>query len=496
MQARPGGARRWGRSLAVGFLLLGMGVGFPVRKAVGQSAPLYWPPPGAFARPKPPPEPSPSEVRTAEGVSEEHQPLIPAEPGPPPTDVEAPFTHADTGEIPGPPATYEEGPGDEVPPDLPPPTRLPQPGVGATPIPQPAPGGLMALPPSPLPDLPADPGWAAGGGGILGALFFPGEGCGCGGSACVPGREKTCYPCDGKTVVGRFVCGVYECICCPDPCYDPRWKPLADSAFFVEAARPVTQQRFRWDHGQNLIFPDRSEYFWARADGNGKGPRPVGSLRGPLRLNYDELSLYTEAATGNLGVFVETPYRSVDPAVLPQGVGFGDINLGTKTLLFDCELLQITFLFRTYILTGNFRKGLGVGHVSLEPSLVVGVKLGPETYFQGQMAEWVPLGGDQDYAGALLRYGFAVNHTLYRILPDVPLVGTMELNGWTFQDGAYTDPFAGPFQRSSGYTYLTMGLGLRLFVCDKIDFGLGFAQALTDQHFAEQLYRTEFRLRF
>src|SRR5207244_936764 len=53
----------------------------------------------------------------------------------------------------------------------------------------------------------------------------PGPGCACGSGNCVPGRLHNCSPCEASTCVGRFLCGVYECICCPDPCYDPKWIP-------------------------------------------------------------------------------------------------------------------------------------------------------------------------------------------------------------------------------------------------------------------------------
>src|SRR5262249_31088988 len=155
--------------------------------------------------------------------------------------------------------------------------------------------------------------------------------------------------------------------------------------------------------------------------------------------------------------------------------GFGDMNLGTKTLFFDCELLQLAFQFRTYLLTGNFLKGIGNGHVSLEPSLLGSLKLTPDTYLQAQLAEWIPIGGDQSYAGSILHYHASVNQVLWRILPDVPLIGTFEFNGYSFQDGQFTDPVLGPFQKSSGDTYLSLGPGLRLVVCNKIDFGIGSA---------------------
>jgi hypothetical protein len=376
-------------------------------------------------------------------------------------------------------------------------------------------------------------------------------GCACSGSCCVPGR-KACYPCEADTCVGRFLCGLYECICCPDPCYDPQWLPIADAAFFVESVRPQTQQRLRWDAGFNVQFPDRSEYFWARADGMGKGPNPLlagtptssipgvsglpgaptptggtsgtakvptgGPLpvptptggtthggggrgrrtpfKGEIGLRYDDLSLYTEGATGAVGVFMEMPYRSLDPDLAAHAANMGDMNFGTKTLLFDCELLQLGFIFRTYVPVGNFTKGIGNGHVSLEPSLLATVKLYPDTYLQAQISEWIPLGGDPNYEGSIFHYHTSLNQVLYRILPNVPVIGTLEFNGWSFQAGQYTDPILGPFQKSSDEAYLSVGSGLRLFVCDRIDFGIAAAWSVSRHHWADQLYRSEFRWRF
>ena len=81
------------------------------------------------------------------------------------------------------------------------------------------------------------------------------------------------------------------------------------------------------------------------------------------------------------------PYREIDPkpAVFeatkpfPESSGFGDLDIGTKSLLLDCELLQVAFQFITYIPTGDFHKGLGTGHVSLEPSILFALKLSPLT---------------------------------------------------------------------------------------------------------------------
>src|SRR5262249_56151723 len=70
--------------------------------------------------------------------------------------------------------------------------------------------------------------------------------------------------------VGRMLCGFSRCICCPDPCYEPRWVPLANAALFVDPVRPATQIRLRGDFGWDMRFPDKAEWFWAQE--KGKGP--------------------------------------------------------------------------------------------------------------------------------------------------------------------------------------------------------------------------------
>jgi hypothetical protein len=357
-------------------------------------------------------------------------------------------------------------------------------------------------------------------------------GCGDGscGACCVPGR--TCvagvWP-DSR--IGRVLAGLHDCLCCDDPCYEPHWEALADSAFFVDAARPQTQMRLRWDAGFSLKHPDRAEFFWPRqltipnqaeAPGNavrhgfGKGPRYLAS-----RVDYQELSLYTEGASGNIGVFTETPYREVMPVISPltsqaeMGMapargdesGFGDLTIGTKSLLLDTELLLLTFQFKTFIPIADFTKGFGTAHVSLEPSFLWNLRLTCATYMQGQISYWIPVGGDDLYQGNIFHLHFSFNHVLWRPLPDVYVIGTVEFNEWSILGGNYTasdflvrDPTMGNMPKPVPVTATTamfsMGPGARLFFCDKIDIGVGASFAITGDRWAQQLIRTEFRWRF
>ncbi|SIO60631.1 hypothetical protein SAMN05444166_6467 [Singulisphaera sp. GP187] len=321
----------------------------------------------------------------------------------------------------------------------------------------------------------------------------------CGPGGCIPGRSKSCYHAEASTYFGRLASNLYHCLCCPDPCYEPTWVPEANASFFVDPARPRTQKRLRWDHGNTLWFPDRSEYFWARSF-RGPGPQPRQPVTksgkpiyGERLLNYDQLYVYMEAALPRFSFFTEIPYRSTSPDLTAHHAGFSDMNIGTKSLLLDCDLIQLALQFKTYLPIGSVTQGLGNGHVSLEPSLLMALHLAPHTYLQGQIAEWVPLGGDPNYAGAILHYHLSMNQLLCNVMPDVPLIGTLEFNGWSFQDGAFTAPVLGP-QNSSGDSYLSIGPGLRMAVCNYIDFGVGTAFSLNTPNWGDPLIRSEIRI--
>jgi hypothetical protein len=351
--------------------------------------------------------------------------------------------------------------------------------------------GLLAPPPPPL----GPPG--------IGPGIEPAPGIGCP-SCCYPGRTGCDCCCNSDTKLGRFLGGLYECICCQDPCYEPSFIPLANAAFFSDSPRPVTQTRYRGDFAWDLPLPDKAEWIWARE--NMRGPRfpnqvavPAGTLAPgePRLLRRFEGSLYMEGATSRFGMFTELTYDYVKAEIYPGASGFGDMNLGTKSLLIDCDLLLLTFQFRTYLLTGNFTAGLGVGHVSLEPSLLLALKLRPTTYLQGQIAYLAPIGGDSQYEGPVFHYHFSLNQLLCACGKDIQLIGTLEGNAYQIAGGAYTDPISGqPLSARDVGNIFSAGPGIRLSVCNKVDFGMGSTFALSRDRFAGQWLRMELRWRF
>ena len=304
---------------------------------------------------------------------------------------------------------------------------------------------------------------------------------------CYPGkRECDCCGHQAKTCIGRLWENFHECVCCPDPCYEGQWLALADSAFFTPGVRPKTTTRFRWDSAFDFRFPDRAEYYWARA--------PKGPPNAESSLKYRTFSFYTEAAADAASFFIEVPYTRVEPENNPDHSGFADINLGTKALILDCDLIQLTFQFTTYVPSGLSGKGLGTGHTALEPALLYALKLHQNTYLQGEAAYWIPIGGDPEFQGDIFHYHFSLNQLLWCCGKDYKAIGTLEYVGYSVLDGAYTDPVLGEVKARTHMA--SAGAGIRFFMCDKIDIGVGALFFMTVNRFADELYRVELRFRF
>ncbi len=338
---------------------------------------------------------------------------------------------------------------------------------------------------------------SSGGGGCASCAGCAscGDGCGCN---CVPGRTPCDCCIDESTCLGRLASGLYKCICCPDPCYEPHWQALADAAFFQDGARPVTQMRLRYESVWDYSFPDKAEFLWAQ-EGT-KGPKnPSGGMGGESAVSYQTLSLYNEVAVDRFSISTSIPYLSMSDNTFGGASGFGDMTIGTKSLLLDCELIQLSFAFNIYAPIGNFLKGLGVGHVSLEPGLLMALKLTPSTYLQTDVLYRIPIGGDSGFEGPVLQYHFSLNQMLWQCgcNKGIKLIGVVELNGYELLGGSYTDPTTGAAgsARDVG-TVLSIGPGVRLVICDKIDFGVGSAFNLTHDSVGDEMVRVDFRWRF
>ena len=289
---------------------------------------------------------------------------------------------------------------------------------------------------------------------------------------------------------------------------------LSDSATgYVDNAIVGRQIRFRFDAGYGIDSPDRAEFFYAkcgcfrflpsddpRFDPNAPGPGSPGDVE--TNLNYQEFRLDTEFPVHDrVSLTAEIPVRSIDPKVIDRASGIGDIRVGFKAAAFASEDLYLTAQLRTYIPSGNARRGLGTNHASLEPALLYHQKFaGQRTALAGQLGLWHPIKGSAGvptsspdrFSGNVLIYGFggsydAVDTPRLRIAPVVEFVGWRVLGGFQTTNGPL---------RADGTHIVNIKIGARLDTGGPGSFYAGYGHALTNARWYEDVVRVEYRIAF
>ncbi|MBW3599952.1 MAG: hypothetical protein KY475_22105 [Planctomycetes bacterium] len=266
---------------------------------------------------------------------------------------------------------------------------------------------------------------------------------------------------------------------------------------YIDHAIPADQLRLRFDAAYGATFPDRAEFFygaWGRLAPGAPGP--------PLRernVDFQELRAHLEVAPlADVSIFVETPVRFINPTVNANSAGLGDLNLGAKWAFVQTDWAALTFQFRTYVPTGDADRGLGTDHVSLEPGLLGFCRITDRLIVEGELRDWIPVGGTDGFAGNVLRYGIGTSYLAHEesALSIRPVV---EFVGWSVLDGAKSSP-AGVFD-AAGDTIVNGKFGLRVGVGENGD-GLGgrhsiyagYGRSLTGHVWYEDVMRLEYRL--
>jgi len=262
---------------------------------------------------------------------------------------------------------------------------------------------------------------------------------------------------------------------------------------YIDTAIPMDQLRFRFDAGYGVNRPSRAEFFWPAKTAPGQGLLPDTTV------NYQEYSLYYEwAPRRNFSLFIDTPFRVIDPTVNPNTGGLSDMNAGFKwAFCSTCESVT-TFQFRTYAPTGDGDRGLGTNHVSLEPALLYYHRLSERLVLEAELRDWIPVGGTPGVQGNIIRYGIGLGYTIaqcqrFRLTPICEVVG------WTVLDGAQNVP-APPdtiaLDSAAGDTIVNLKAGVRTTIGCWNDLYVGYGRALTGDVWYEDIVRCELRHRF
>jgi len=300
----------------------------------------------------------------------------------------------------------------------------------------------------------------------------------------------------------------------PPPATGETIRPrLADSATgYIDNAIIGSEIRFRFDSSFGVNSPDRAEFFYGKCgcfrflppsdpafDPNAPGPGGPGQIE--TKLDFQELRLDLEYVVHNrLSVLAEVPGRLIEPKTVPRAVGIADIRVGVKGGLIANDDTALTAQFRTYIPSGDARRGLGTNHTSLEPSLLFHHKLGEGVAIAGQAGIWIPIKGsagvptvsNEKFAGNILNYGFGLSFGLVdqprvRISPVVEAVAWHVLGG--FQTGTGVSS-------AKGVNILNVKIGTRIDPGGPGSFYIGFGRAVTDAVWYEDIVRMEYRLAF
>ena len=258
---------------------------------------------------------------------------------------------------------------------------------------------------------------------------------------------------------------------------------------YIDNAILGDQVLFRYDAAYRNTEPARAEFFWP-VDG------PIGPGPGPeTRVDYQDFSAYIERQFDPMwSVFGELPVRMLNPEIQDNTAGMGDINVGFKHALCSGYDTAKTFQFRTYVPTGDGTRGLGTRHVSLEPAFLFYHRVSDWWAVQGEVRDWIAVGGSEGIAGNVLRYGLGGVYT-FNPCDCRTVSAVVEFVGWTVLEGgtAITIPPTTIIADATGDTIVNAKVGLRYRLNCSDSIYAGYGHALTDEKWYQDVFRIEFR---
>jgi hypothetical protein len=261
---------------------------------------------------------------------------------------------------------------------------------------------------------------------------------------------------------------------------------VANAPIVLDTTQPMQQVRIRNDFGFGLGFPDRSEYFWAAP---GRGPGYQGEL------DYREFAFMFEVGGDAFSVQTEIPIRGYSPEFGDGHTAVGDIRITQKTRLLNGNDFQLTQMLRVHTPSGNVKAGAGTGHTSMEPGALMRYRYNDWTYLHSELKYWIPMGGNPNFSGDVLTYGFGVSTVWYESLTRA-VIPTLEVSSLNFLTGSKTGPF-GP-ERVSRDATATLHPGVR-FAWDPggdlgvAELGVSTGLAISRDTYYDSLLRFELR---
>lgn len=270
---------------------------------------------------------------------------------------------------------------------------------------------------------------------------------------------------------------------------------------WIDTALPATQVRLRYDYRLNNKTHDRAEFWTARNqqyfDGENIGGR--GFEVPESNIDLMEWSPYIEwAISQRVSVFAELPLRYIRPDENPSAFGVSDFNIGFKVAYFFMPEQVQTFQLRLGLPSGSSERGLGTGHVVIEPGLLLWQKLTEKLTMESELRSWIAAGGT-NYSSFVLRYATGLSYDLYTS-DTVSVKPVLEVLGWTVMRG-YQSEFRDtlPTSQVTGDargTVIELAPGIRATTMGNLDWYLGYSFNITHSAWFEDNLRLEVRWRY
>ena len=288
---------------------------------------------------------------------------------------------------------------------------------------------------------------------------------------------------------------------------------------YIDDAVVTSKIRVRWEAGWHNHTPDRAEFFYGKC-GCYRDPSLPASLFDPdapgpapgvvTDLKFEQVYIQAEySGGGRVSVFAELPSRSIQPqSFLGGGSGFanqaglGDVRAGAKIGLVATSRQAVTLQVQGFLPTGKAENGLGTGHQSIEPALLLYNAVNDRVAIESQVGLWHPFGGSkglpnaesEKFAGDVLFYGIGPSVEVFRN-GEVRFAPVVELVGWRVLRGSQTIAPGSATDDAAGTNIVNLKIGGRI-AWGESSLYAGWGRALTTASWYDEIVRFEYRFSF
>jgi hypothetical protein len=275
----------------------------------------------------------------------------------------------------------------------------------------------------------------------------------------------------------------------------PAQQPVSDAiaindsfVSFIEGAAPRSLFMMRLEAGYGMRQPTRAEYFLSK----GGLPNSPGYPLIETKVDYQEWDSYAEyALTPWFSMFIQAPYRWLNPNVNQNESGGANMQYGMKLCTWSSAPAIATFEVRLYQPAAH--TDIAFDHWAVEPGLLAAYRWNDNILLEGDIHYWIPIRGT-DFSGEVLRYGIGLSYGKrqpngFWFMPVVEAVGWTVMNGKTILANS---PDSYLIQDARGQTIINGYLGLR-WGYGNLDFYTGYGRSFTGDAWQRDTIRLEAR---